>query len=353
MASVQCNSPVIQSQGSGYYNYYNIASRHKTEEVSEAWYHKDLSKDEIVSNNTGILNKDSKNADLYRKLESAYMGVAESNRAKYSTVDELRAALNEKYSATGAYAKYSKEQRNAMYLNELSMTCFGIIGSHTGMGGGDILADPHLKGEVTKNTSSETKEFNMKTLAQQFRNVFANNGLDISMFGNARFSFTVKGMTGKLSVLLLQDDNKQPVSDSLLEQMQEALNTNDNARQLFYNMLYNANKEGTVSEAERTKYLLYLNFYQETGQDIREFTQTEDGFVNEEGEYARDLYEEGLKTSTVPAEFKGSAYEYFTSLEEKALRYDISKVPDLTLSMEYQSGIVMLEGVDGHIDMKA
>lgn len=350
MKYLQGSSPVIQSQGNGYYNYYNISNRHKTEKALVAWYHKDLSQEEIVANNTGIHNKDSENADLYRKLESVYMNVAESNRANYSTVKELYCHLNEKYSATGAYANYSEAQRQSMYINELSMTLFGELGACAGSG--QILDDPHLNGEVTKNAPTDTKEFNMKILSQQFRNVFAKNGLDISLFGNARFSFSVNGMTKKICVQLIKDDDKQPVSDSLLEQMEKALNTNDNARQLFYNMLFNANKEGTVSEAERTKYLLYHNFYQETGLDIRQFTQTADGFVNENGEYARDLYKEGLKTSTISAEFKGAAYDYFVSLEQKALRYDISKVPDLTLSMEYQSGIVMLENSEGQFDWK-
>jgi hypothetical protein len=342
ISMINSYAPVIQSQGSGYYNYYNISSRYKTEKPSEVWYHKDLSTQEISSNNAGVQNKESANADLYRKLERVYAGLAEQNRAKYRTVDELRNALYAKYSSSGAYAGYSKEQRNAMYLNELSMTCFGTIGNYSGMGGGDELADPHLNGEVTKNAPTDTQEFNRKTLSQQLRNVFANNGLDFSLLGNARFSFSVDGMTKKLKVTLIKDDNANPISEGLLARIEEALNTKENATRLFYNMLYNANHEGTIPADERVKYLLYQEFYQNTGLDIRLFQQTRDGFVNANGEYARDLYKEGLKyTAEIPKEFKGAAYDYFLSLEKEAMKYDISGVSDLTLRMEYQNGIVM------------
>jgi len=101
--------------------------------------------------------------------------------------------LYNKYSTTGQYANYSKEQRNAMYLNERSMTCFGTIGAYTGMGGGDELADPHLKGKCTQYSGTEIIDFNQTTLASQFKNVFNNNGIDTSLFGNTKFSFTVNG----------------------------------------------------------------------------------------------------------------------------------------------------------------
>lgn len=346
--------PIVNSMGSGYYNYYNIASRYKCDTPYEAWYRKDLSKEEVSSNNSGVLNKDSDNADLYRKLEDSYAGIAESNRARYGTVEELRNALYQKYNSTGVFANYSQEQRNAMYINELSMTCFGTIGAHTGMGGGDMLADPHLKGNVTKNSGAESRTFNQTTLAAQFKNVFNRNGVNTLLFGNTKFNFTVNGMSKHLTVTILQEDENYPVEDSLIKQMEDALNTNKNASNLFYNMLYDSNKQGLIPNDVRIKYLLYSDFYQNTGFDIRDFTKTDGGYQNEKGEKASELYKKALATSNnVPTEFKGAAYDYFLQLEQESLKYNLSEVPDITLSLQYQSGTVMLATQNNHFDKQA
>jgi hypothetical protein len=346
--------PVIQSQGVGYYNYYDISSRYKCETPYVNWYNRDLSKDEIGSNNSGTLNSESKGADICRKLESIYAGVAEYNRSIYSTVTDLRNALYQKYGDFGPYSNYSKDERNAMYLNELSMTCFGTIGNFTGMGGGDYYCDPRLNGKVTENKNTDTKEFNLKTLGQQFMNVFSNNNVDTSLFGNTRFSFTVDGKTKRLSVSIIQDDDTNPVDDTVIQQITDALNTNNNAKNLFYNMLYNANKQGKIPEAVLLKYRLYSEFNQETGLDISDFKQTKDGLVNDKGEYARDIYKKALRNSEiVPAEFKGAAYEAFVENEKNLLQYDVESIPDLELSMEYQNGFVIFDDGDNGFDVKA
>ena len=90
MTLFKCESPIISSKGSGYYNYYNISDRYKTEKPREIWYKRDLSAQEIGSNNAGVKNKDSEGADLYRKLETIYESAAVSNRLRYDTVDELQ-----------------------------------------------------------------------------------------------------------------------------------------------------------------------------------------------------------------------------------------------------------------------
>ncbi|MBR1597375.1 MAG: DUF4885 family protein [Lachnospiraceae bacterium] len=336
------SNPVIESRGSGYYNYYNLSNRKKVDTPNEVWYKRDLSATEI-SNNNNIPSKDSDGADMYRKLEEIYAPLAESNRARYSDYHELQCALEQKYRKNN-YPQYSDAERKAMYACELNMTCFGIIG--TTLSSGYVKDDPHLKGEVKAASNSTTKEYNEKTLSQQFRNVFINNGLDISLFGNARFSFAVNGMTKRLSVYLLENDEDNPVSDSLIKQMEQALNTGKNAGNLFYNMLHNASAQKLLKEDERAKYLLYSDFYEKTGLDIRDFTQTEDGFVNSEGQNARELYKQGLKDFSIRSEFKNVAYDYFLILERDAMRYDISKIPDLALSMNYQSGSVRLEGAE-------
>ncbi len=339
-------APIVQSMGSGYYNYYKLSYRYSCETPHESWYRRDLSKAEI-SNNNDILNKDSQNADLYRKLEDTYASVAISNRAKYDTVDELRNALYAKYSAQGAYAKYSKEERNAMYLNELSATCFGTIGNYTGMGGGDILADPHLKGSVSETNITDQREYGRRMLNAQIQNVFTNHGVDTALFGDTRFSFQLDPLTKYVRVAVSKQDAAAQANASLLAQMEKALNSRNNGKNLFYNLLSERSRAGNVPKDALAKFRLMNTFYSETGLDIRTFTQTKNGFFNADGRNALDLYRAGLETSrNVPQRYKGTAYDYFKELIQNAMQYELSGVKNLTLTADYQNGALILTGRD-------
>ena len=50
---------------------------------------------------------------------------------------------------------------------------------------------------------------------------------------------------------------------------------------------------------------------------------------------------------------KAAAKEYFQGLVNEAMKYNISEVPDLVLSMEYRNGEVYLSGDKPHVDLKA
>ena len=337
----------ISSVGRGYYNYYHDKSRYETPDgkAKTAWYDRDLTTEEIGKNNAGVLNKDYQCADLCRKLADAYQSIAESNRAKYSTAQEVKDAVWAKYTATGEYSAYSHEERAAMARNEIHMTLFGTIDNWNN--------DPHLKGTVSKNThngsnETESRAFNIKTLGTQFMNLWNNNGIDTSKINGSSFLFCINGMNLQATITLL---NGEKQDSGLLDLMTKALNSNGNASNLFYNLLYDANKQGILPHDSLAKWKLYSNFKEITGLDITTFKQTEKGFVDNNGVTAKEIFKESLKSTTkVPAEFKGAAYEYFEQQEKEAMKYDISKVPDLNLSMEYRNGYVYLNGDQKHID---
>lgn len=339
--------PTIQSMGSGYYNYYNMSSRYQCDTPYKVWYNQDLEQSEVMGSNR-YPNKDSENADLYRKLVDTYASAAVSNRSKYSTVADLRNALEEKYGASGAYAHYSAEERNAMLVNELSMTCFGTIGSHSGMGGGDVLADPHLKGAVTKYKKQDTEYCN-NMLGKQISNVFQNRGINMSLFGNNRFLFSMDPLTKLLSISVTQADDRYPLDETLIKQMEDAFNSSGNASKLFSNILREKNMTGEIPTDMLAKYLLMNDFESITGEDIRTYKQTEEGFINDKGKNALDVYKESLKnTDKVSACFKGAAFDYFNLLVSRAMNYDISKVNDLVLTAGYQNGVYLPESLDGN-----
>ena len=336
--------------GNGYYNYYHEKNRYETPDgkAETVWYDKDLSSEEIGCNNAGVLNKDSYGADLCRKLADAYRGVAEANRAKYSTAQEAKDAIWAKYTSTREYSAYSHEEREAMARNEVEMTLFGIIDTWNN--------DPHLKGTVSKNTldstnEAESRSFNIKTLGAQFLNLWKNNGIDASQMNGSGFLFSVNGMNGQASVYLL-DGKKQDAS--FLDLLTKALNTKDNASNLFSNLLYDANKQGIVPRNSLTKWKLYNNFKQVTGLDIEKFEQTENGFIDNEGRNAVDIYDKAImEKKDMPSEHKVAAKEYFRTIVNDAMKYSIFEVPDLVLSMEYRNGEVYMNGDKPHVDLRA
>ena len=71
-------------------------------------------------------------------------------------------------------------------------------------------------------------------------------------------------------------------------------------------------------------------------------------------EYALDLYDEkNSKRMDIRPEFRQVAKDYFKILVDDAMRYNISEVPDLVLSMEYRNGEVFLYDEKTHFDLRA
>ena len=334
----------VESVGRGWYNYYHQKSRVETKDgkAEENWYDRDLSKEEVNASNSHTLNRESYGADLCRKLHETYAGVAAANRARYSNVKDMRSAVCAKYMLGSEYQQYSREERSAMASNEIQMTEFGSLSL-----GQAVYNDPHLSGQVS-TTRSDTPEFNAKMLSKQIGNVFQKNGIDLSSLGGARFQFTVNGMTNRLGVSLVSGN----ADSSLLLKMTKALNRGKNSENLFFNLLYEGSRKGTHDAAKLAKWSLWKDFSDMTGRDIRDAEQTKTGFLFEDGQDARDIYKKALQDSTsVPAEYKGAAYENFEKHVENALQYDMSQTPDLELSMSFEAGQAILGG--GGIDVMA
>ncbi|MCQ2495506.1 MAG: DUF4885 domain-containing protein [Lachnospiraceae bacterium] len=332
----------MSSVGKGWYNYYHVSNRYDNPDgkAMTAWYERDLSTEEIKSNNSDIPNREIKNADICRKVAAKFEGVAAANRSKYGSVEEMKSAVWAKYSLGTAYKGLSHEEKTALARTEINMTMFGTVND----GEANIVAK--LDGDFSKNSvgrsESESRAFNIKMLGIQIGNVLKNNGIALDELGDNRYWFSINGMTNSLSVSLFGDADGQ---EDLMQRIENALNTKDNAKQLFFNLLYDSNKRGLIPYSQHAKWKLFNDFKNITGKDISDFKQTDKGFVNSDGVDAKDVYKEALKTSNkVPEAFKGDAYDYFTNLESDALQYTIDEVPDLTLSLEYSNGGILMPG---------
>ena len=307
-----------------FYNYYNISYRYTPEAPKTPAWKEDLKivKDQVKSNNR---DPESERYKAFEKLEDTYYAMGVRNRAKYTTVSQVYAALSEKYSSD-YYKQFSELEVTAMYDNELEMTLFGCLG------GGGNLDDPHLKGEVRDVTEKQAHEYNRKTINMQLCNIFGNAGIDSAMLSKYNMAFSIDPYDYSLKVSGVDDAG-------LTAMLEKLLNKDHNARELFYHIMHS--NRASISDYAKTKYHTLNSFASVTGQDPRQYRQTEAGLVNDRGENILDIYREALKTSdAVPAQFKGIAYNVFEENIKKLLAEGFYRIPDLNLSIGYKDGML-------------
>ena len=307
-----------------FYNYYNISYRYTPEAPKTPAWKEDLKivKDQVKSNNR---DPESERYKAFEKLEDTYYAMGVRNRAKYTTVSQVYAALSEKYSSD-YYKQFSELEVTAMYDNELEMTLFGCLG------GGGNLDDPHLKGEVRDVTEKQAHEYNRKTINMQLCNIFGNAGIDSAMLSKYNMTFSIDPYNYSLKVSGVDDAG-------LTAMLEKLLNKDHNARELFYHIMHS--NRASISDNAKAKYHTLNSFASVTGQDPRQYRQTEAGLVNGRGENILDIYREALKTSdAVPAQFKGTAYNVFEENIKKLLAEGFYRIPDLNLRIGYKDGIL-------------
>ena len=308
---------------SHYYNYYNVKGRYTTSEPQKAgWVQKYESiEDRIEGNNS---NKDSELYKAYVKLEDIYYDLGAANRAKYSSYDELQNAIGQKYlfSNSPYYGKYSYTERRAMYENELSMSAFGYCGN---------MNDPRLNGAVHAETDSEKKSYNRQCVNNQINNIFTNDGISHTLFGNSSFTFIINPYTYQLTV-------EGNADKSIMSQMETLLNENGNSKELFFHIL-NSIGSTNIDKNVLAKYRAASMLREYTNLDIRNFAQTKDGIIDGEGNNILDVFKKGVKESSkVPSEFKGAAYDIFEEYIKQITSTDVNSIDDMYLSIGFENG---------------
>lgn len=302
---------------SQYYNYYNVKGRYTPETPqTPAWRRAfEVVDDRVESNN---LSQDSEAYKALVKLEEIYSGIAASNRAKYKDKASLMSALEQKYSSTGPYAAYSRDERMAMFRNEMDMTMFGVCSNFT---------DPRLGGPVHGATDEERADYNRQMVNTQISNILSSAGLDVSLLGD--MTFTIEPFDHTLTVLGLDDEKT-----ALIERL---LNGNRNSIELFHHIMQS--NRARIDDDVRAKHRAVSYFKEITGEDLRSYRQTAEGFVDAQGRNALEVYKAALKTSdSVPARFKWAALEVFSDGLGALMGKDFAAIPDLVLKIGFSNG---------------
>jgi len=302
---------------SQYFNYYNVKGRYTPETPQTPAWRKafEVVDDRVESNNH---SQESEVYKAYVKLEEVYSGVAASNRAKYKDKASLMSALEQKYSSTGPYSQYSRDERMAMFRNEMDMTMYGVCSDFT---------DPRLGGPVMSQSDEERADYNRQMVNTQINNILTSAGLDVSLLGDMTFS--IEPFNHTLTVLGLDDEKS-----SLIERL---LNDNRNSTELFHHIMQS--NRFRIDDDARDKYRAIRDFKEKTGEDLRTYRQTAEGFVDASGRNALDVYKAALKaTDIVPAQFKGVAYEVFSGNLQALMGKSFANISDLVLQIGFSNG---------------
>lgn len=307
----------------GYYNYYNVAGRLNVDKP------KDIYAQQLAIRNGDELDANSTDPSAgvhgqIRKLQEHLNDTAAANRAMYKSVDELKAALKQKYfgnegvGMTYQWRYDEHKEQMAMYENELNMTMFGTIKN---------LADPRIvQGtESFEEIENRLNAERQSAISSQFERFLAKNGVESS--GALLIDFDIYGM--KVGV---NGQNGEQIGTLL-----NTLNGGKNARELFYFAL---NQSALLSDEKSLqsvhKWRAVSEFANFTGLDLRDFSLKNGEFVDSKGSKALDILKDSVANSSISPDFKGAAYEYASGfINEMAMLGGLEKAADLKVSIAF------------------
>eukprot|EP00767_Chilomastix_cuspidata_P007128 gnl/Chilomastix_cuspidata/7704.p1 GENE.gnl/Chilomastix_cuspidata/7704~~gnl/Chilomastix_cuspidata/7704.p1 ORF type:complete len:351 (-),score=29.18 gnl/Chilomastix_cuspidata/7704:902-1954(-) len=217
-------------------------------------------------------------------------------------------------------------ERSAAYKNEFHYFKSGELT------GGSFL-DPIFRErgflygdvEVARNKAFQRQEVN-----NQFSELLDLNKLSLPQDSKLRFTIDPNGY--KVSISGLEDKN-------LINSLQNALN-GDNAKQLFYHILYSAsNGSSQVSDEKYNRFSVIRDTMDITGYNLNDLNLVDGKFLTNEGIDIFDIYKENIKNSDqIPDQFKGLHISSYKRDLDNLILNGFHSTPDLLLSIDYQNG---------------
>lgn len=304
-----------------------------------------------LTNNKKVLNEENKNNvdNKEEKLSKEETLIKARNEYKGELALRIK-MLNEHYSKVIQFTKQfespmnhmhgkyfnpgykyyieglTDKERSAAYKNEFHYFKSGELT------GGSFL-DPIFRErgflygdvEVARNKAFQRQEVN-----KQFSELLDVNKLSLPQDTKLRFTIDPNGY--KVSISGLEDKN-------LINSLQDALN-GDNAKQLFYHILYSAsNGSSQVSDEKYNRFSVIRDTMDMTGYNLNDLKLVDGKFLTQEGIDIFEIYKENIKNSDqIPDQFKGLATSSYKKDLDNLAQNGFHSVPDLLLSIDYQNG---------------
>lgn len=310
----------------GYYNYYNNPHRYtpqtphdRYQEMVERY---EANKNSIHANNE---NPYSENNLKMREFETKLSSWAAGVRSKCTTEQDVYSYLAQKYfgKSTSTYVDRLKldEETRAMYDNDLNAILYGTYQNSNTL-------DPRLNWtqQDWDTEEAQRKAFNHSTISSQMANLLANNGIKLDDDDSLLIKLNPYDFTA--SVGGIEDY-------ALIKEITDALNSEKNAKELFYYVFQNTENKNADSVA---KFRAYKDVFDFTGYKIPDLLLKDGEFYTYEGESILEMIKDRIgEDSSIPLEFKGAAYEAAKNLLDIVAQKGWENIPDLELSIGYSN----------------
>lgn len=293
----------------------------------------------VVSNNQNKMTSKDKDQTV---IQSTNDWVSESDKMmkildeKYQKINEQNkqfkdphAHIFDKY--RNPYSPYfrsdlTKKERDAAYSMEISW-------ANSGKGGQYNFNDAAFRNEKAYNPEQESierKAFNRQKVNDQLHELFSKNGISIP--NGTNLTFTIDPNNFKLMVSGSKDE-------SLIEQLENILNTTNNTRELFFHIMKSRSDDSTqFSNAKLDKFRLVNQIKTITGYNLKDLEIVNNKFITEDGTDIFDIYKEKLSQNPYTKDHVGAAISYYGSTLHKLAKNGFDSIPDLILSIVYKNG---------------
>lgn len=220
------------------------------------------------------------------------------------------------------------KERNAAYSMEMSW-------ANSGTGGQYNFNDAAFRNESIYDPTQEKVErntFNRQKINEQLHSLFANNGIVIP--DNTNLRFTIDPNNFKLIVTGTKDE-------SLVNQLESLLNTDHNARELFFHIMKTRSDDSTqFTPKSLEKFRLVNQIKTVTGYNLKDLEIIDGKFKTEDGRDIFDIYKEQLLKNPYTAQHAGVASSYYGSQLQELAKNGFDSIPDLVLAIDYKNGLL-------------
>lgn len=234
----------------------------------------------------------------------------------------------------------TKSERNAAYNMEIGW-------ANSGTGGRYSFNDAIFRNEKRYDPTQESVEkkiFNRQKVNEQLQDLFSKNGITIPK--NSNLIFTIDPNHFKLVVSGSADK-------SLINQMENILNTDNNTRELFFHIMKSRSDDSTQFTTDTlTKFHLVNQIKTLTGYNLKDLNIVNGKFVTDNGTNIFDIYKEALLKNPYTSEYASIAASHYGSQLNELAKNGFHSIADLVLSIGYQNGSLQDIGQKENYGMK-
>ena len=274
----------------------------------------------IIQNNNGWVSEMDKRVQA---LDDYYRKINEQNKQFTNPLQHI----NDKYSNQNSpffRSDLTETERNASLRAEtcwLHNGCTGCYDIRDSFFCNDSLSS--LNGDVEV---AEQKEFNRQKVNDQLKQLLDKYQINIP--NDTKLTFTIDPNNYKLTVSGTDDLE-------LSGQLEKALNTDDNAKELFVHIIQSRSYNNTQFTPEKyDKYNLVRVIKNVTGYDLKNLAVVNGQFVTGDGTNIFDIYKNALLNTP----YAGVALAYYGPQLNDLAKNGFDSIPDLSLSIGYENG---------------